>query len=66
MKNHEDDDIYENLDDHLPRRTKRTKHTKFREPDTKDDMIAKREKHSSKRSHRQKTIKGDLWPDDDE
>ena len=63
MKNHEDDDIYENLDDHQPRRTKRTK---FRELDEKDDMIAKRDKHSSKRSHRQKTIKDDLWPDDDD
>ena len=63
MKNHEDDDIYDNLDDNQPKRTKRTK---FREFDDEGDAIAKRDKHSSKRSHRQKTIKNDSWPDADD
>lgn len=63
MKSHEDDEIYENLDDNQPKRTKRTK---FREIEDKDGTTAKRDKRSSKRSHRQKTIKDDSWPDADD
>ena len=63
MKSHEDDEIYENLDGNQPKRTKRTK---FRESDDKDDTIAKRDKRSRKRSHRQKTIKDSFWPDEDD
>ena len=63
MKSHEDDEIYENLHDNQPKRTKRTK---FREFEDKDGTTAKRDKRSRKRSHRQKTIKDDFWPDDDD
>lgn len=63
MKSHEDDEVYENLDDNQPKRTKRTK---FRGFEDKDGTTAKRDKCSSKRSHRQKTIKDDSWPDADD
>ena len=63
MKSHEDDEIYEKLDDNQPKRTKRTK---FREFEDKGGTTAKRDKRSSKRSHRQKTIKDDSWPDADD
>ena len=63
MNSHEDDEIYDNLEGHQPKRSKRTK---FKDFDDKDGTTAKRDKHSSKRSHRQKTIKDDFWPDDDD
>ena len=63
MNSHEDDEIYDNLEDIQPKRSKRTK---FRESEDKDSKTTKREKLSSKRSHRQKTIKDDSWPDDDD
>ena len=63
MNAHEDNHSYENLEDIQPKRTPRTK---FREYDGEDDTIGKREKRSSKRSHRPKKIKEDFWPDADE
>ncbi len=63
MNSHEDDEIYDNLEEFQP---KRTNHTKFRESEDKDGTAAKRDKLSSKRSHRQKTIKDDSWPDADD
>ena len=63
MNSHDDDEIYDDLEDIAPKRTKRTK---FRETEDKDGTTAKRDKHSSKRSHRQKTIKDDSWPDTDD
>ena len=58
MNSHEDDEIYDNWEDNQPKRSKRTK---FRDFDDKDGTTAKWDKHSRKRSHRQKTIKDELW-----
>ena len=60
MNSHEDDDIYR--DKAVPR----SKRTKFRDVDRKDGNGAKRNKPNSKRSHRQKTVKDDYWPDADD
>jgi hypothetical protein len=63
MDSHEDDEIFENLEDIQPKRSRRTK---FRDFDNKDDTTAKRDKRSSKRSHRRQTNKDGLWPDNDD
>jgi hypothetical protein len=63
MNSHEDDEIYDTFEDIRPKRSKRTK---FRELEDKDGTTAKRDKHSSKRSHRRKTMKDDSWPDADD
>ena len=63
MNSQEDDEIYDSFEDIQPKRSKRTK---FRESEDKDGTTARRDKHSSKRSHRQKTIKDGSWPDDDD
>ena len=63
MNSYEDDEEYEKLEDNQPKRAQRTK---FRERANKDDTVAKRDKHSGKRSHRQKTIKDISWPDNDD
>ena len=55
MNRQKDDEHYENGVDVPPRRSKRTK---FREFD--------RDKRSSKRSHRRKSGKDDVWPDTDD
>ena len=63
MSRQEDDERYENGKDTPPRRSQRTK---FREFDEDENAAAHREKRSSKRSHRQRTGKDDVWPDTDE
>lgn len=63
MTQHEDDEHYDDRKDSQPKRSQRTK---FRELEDKDEMAAKRDKRSSKRSHRQKTIRDDSWPDADD
>jgi hypothetical protein len=60
MTRPEDDERYENGKDTPPRRSQRTK---FREFDEDENEAAIREKRSSKRSHRRKTGKEDVWPD---
>jgi hypothetical protein len=60
MTRQEDDERYENGKDTPPRRPQRTK---FREFDEDENDTAIREKRSSKRSHRRKTGKDDVWPD---
>ncbi|HSO20541.1 MAG TPA: hypothetical protein VLT88_13850 [Desulfosarcina sp.] len=62
MGRNEDDERYDDWKDGKPRRSQRTK---FRDADDRDETAAKRDKHSGKRSHRQKTVKDDHWPDDD-
>ena len=63
MNRHEDDDNYENGKDIPPRRSKRTKLKQF---DDYEEVTAARGKRSSKRSHRRKTGKDDVWPDSDD
>jgi len=63
MTRQEDDERYENGKDTPPRRSQRTK---FREFDEDENEAAIREKRSSKRSHRRKTGKDDIWPDTDD
>jgi hypothetical protein len=63
MNQHEDDEGYDNWEDTQPKRSRKTK---FRDADDKEGMVAKRNKRSSKRSHRQKTTKDDFWPDSDD
>ncbi len=60
MTSPEDDERYENGKDTPPRRSPRTK---FREFDEDETAAAHREKRSSKRSHRPKTGKDEVWPD---
>jgi len=55
MNRQEDDGLYDNGKDTPPRRSKRTK---FREFD--------KDKRSSKRPHRRKRGKDDVWPDTDD
>ena len=62
MNRHEDDESYENDKDTPSRRTQRTK---FRELDDDENAAGFGDKRSSKRSHRQKTGKDDVWPDTD-
>lgn len=62
MGRHEEDERYDDWEDHKPKRSQRTK---FRDWEDRDGAAAKRDKHSSKRAHRQKTGKDDVWPDDD-
>ena len=63
MNRQQDDESYDNGKDTPPRRSRRTK---FREYDEDKDAAAHREKRSSKRSHRQKTGKDEVWPDTDD
>ena len=63
MNRHEDDDSYENGKNTSPRRTKRTKLKQF---DDYGEVTASMDKRSSKRSHRRKTGKDDVWPDADD
>ncbi|WP_319521873.1 hypothetical protein [uncultured Desulfosarcina sp.] len=63
MTEHDDDNGYESWNDSPPKRSQRTR---FREMEDWDEKAEKRNKRSGKRSHRQKTQKDDLWPDDDE
>ncbi len=63
MAQHDDDERYDDWKGNKPKRSQRTK---FRDWEDRDDAAAKRDKHSSKRSHRQKTGKDEFWPDDDE
>ena len=63
MNRQEDDEQYDDGKDTPPRRFKRTK---FREFDDDENAAASREKRSSKRSHRQKRGKDDVWPDTDD
>ncbi|MEE4111796.1 MAG: hypothetical protein V2I40_03215 [Desulfobacteraceae bacterium] len=63
MSRQEDDERYENGKDTPPRRSQRTK---FREFDDDETAAAHREKRSSKRSHRPKTGKDEVWPDANE
>lgn len=63
MAEHEDDGRYDNWKDNHPKRSQRTK---FRDSDDREQASGKRNKRSGKRSHRQKTVKDDVWPDDDE
>ncbi|BBO71991.1 hypothetical protein DSCA_59210 [Desulfosarcina alkanivorans] len=58
----EDDEGYEDKTGTRPRRPQRTK---FRPVEDIEDTVAHREKRSSKRSHRQKTVKDEFWPDTD-
>jgi hypothetical protein len=44
-------------------RAKSSQRTKFRTLDDDDNGASHRAKRSGKRSHRQKTIKDDYWPD---
>ena len=60
MNIHEDDEVYDDFEDIQPKRSKRTKFRDF------EGTTAKRDKLSSKRSHRQQTNKDDLWPDNDD
>ena len=63
MNRHEDDENYTD-DKDIPSR--RTQKTKFRDFDDDENDAAHREKRHSKRSHRQKTGKDDVWPDADD
>jgi hypothetical protein len=63
MNRQEDDESYENDKDAPPRRTQRTKLKQF---DDYGEVTASRNKRSSKRSHRRKTDKDDVWPDADD
>ena len=63
MTGQEDDDRYE---DNTDNRLRRPQRTKFRPIEDIEDTAAHREKRSSKRSHRQKTVKDDFWPDTDD
>ena len=63
MGRNEDDERYDDWEGNKPKRSQRTK---FRDVDDRDGTAAKRGKHSGKRSHRQKTGKDDVWPDDGE
>ena len=63
MNRQEDDESYENGNDTPPRRPKRTK---FKQFDDNEEATAFRDKRSSKRSHRWKTVKDDFWPDTDD
>ena len=63
MNRHEDDENYED-DKDIPSR--RTQKTKFRELDDYENAAGFRDKRSSKRSHRQKRGKDDVWPDTDD
>lgn len=44
-------------------RAKNFQRTKFRPSEDDDNGAGRRAKRSGKRSHRQKTIKDDYWPD---
>ena len=63
MSRQEDDERFDNGNDMPPRRSKRTK---FREFDDDENDASHREKRSSNRSHRRKTGKDDVWPDNDD
>ena len=63
MNGQEDDERYDYGNDTPPRRSKRTK---FREFDDVENGAASRDKRSSKRSHRRRTDKDDVWPDTDD
>lgn len=63
MNRQEDDESYENGKDTPPKRSKRTKLKQF---DDYGDVTEARKKRSSKRSHRLKTGKDDIWPDTDD
>ena len=63
MNRVEDDERYDNGNDVPPRRSKRTK---FRDFDDGENAPASRDKRSSKRSHRRKSGKDDVWPDTDD
>ena len=63
MTRQEDDERYENGKDTPPRRSQRTKLKQF---DDYGEVTAGRDKRSSKRSHRLKTDKDDIWPDTDD
>jgi hypothetical protein len=63
MTRQEDDEHYENGKDAPPRRAQRTK---FRDFDSDERAAASREKRSSKRSHRRRTGKDEVWPDSDD
>jgi len=63
MNRQEDDERYENGNDTPPRRPQRTKLKQF---DDYGEVTEFRDKHSSKRSHRRKTIKDYFWPDNDD
>jgi hypothetical protein len=63
MNRHEDDESYENGKNTPPRRTQRTKLKQF---DDYGEVAEFRDKRSSKRSHRRKTGKDDVWPDSDD
>jgi hypothetical protein len=56
----EEDDHVEDKNDTRHRRTK------FRPFEDIEETANHREKRSSKRSHRQKTVKDDFWPDTDD
>lgn len=59
----EDDEHVEYGNDTRPRRPQRTK---FRPFEDIEATAAHREKRSGKRSHRQKTVRDEFWPDTDD
>ena len=63
MNRHGDDERYENGNDTPPRRPQRTKLKQF---DDYGEVTEFRDKLSSKRSHRRKMGKDDVWPDNDD
>jgi hypothetical protein len=60
MSRQEDDESYEKGKNAPPRRSKRTKLKQFEDY---GEVTEFRDKRSSKRSHRKKTGKDDVWPD---
>ena len=60
MNRQEDDQSYEIEKNTPPRRSQRTKLKHFEDY---EEVTKFRDKRSSKRSHRQKTGKNDVWPD---
>lgn len=63
VNRNEDDENYEGGNKTPPRRTKRTKLKQF---DDYEEVTEFRDKRSSKRSHRRKTGKDDVWPDNND
>ena len=59
MNRQEDDESYENGKNTPPQRSQRTKIKQF---DDYGEVVESRDKRSSKRSHRRKTNKDDVWP----
>ena len=63
MNRQDNDESDDNGKDIPPRRSKRTKLKQFNDY---GEIAEARDKRSKKRSHRRKTGKDDVWPDDNE